>query len=219
MGLLVREPEDWSHVLLVMVLLATVSFDGFLETPAWAAIAGATDDDTTLESAGLVLAPCVFLAMFLLVCRFCALAAASAQRSGNVRASTWQIAGSFANTLVPIAIAYQLAHYLSFLAMAAQYTIPLASDPLGLGWDLFGTVNNFVRPGWVNARVVWNVSVAAIVGGHVAAVYLAHVQARQTFGDPRAAVRSQYPMLALMIGYTMLSLWIIAQPIVSTRFA
>ena len=89
-------------------------------------------------------------------------------------------------------------------------------DPLGRGWDLFGTVNHFVRPGWVDARVVWNVSVAAIVTGHVAAIYLAHRQALQEFAGRRAAVRSQYPMLALMVGYTMLSLWIIAQPIVTS---
>jgi len=60
--------------------------------------------------------------------------------------------------------------------------------------------------------------VVAIVLGHVAAVYLAHVMAVRVFGDRRAALRSQYPMLALMLGYTMVSLWIIAQPIVSSRF-
>ena len=44
------------------------------------------------------------------------------------------------------------------------------------------------------------------------------VLAPRVFGDRRAALRSQYPMLALMLGYTMMSLWIIAQPIVSSRF-
>jgi hypothetical protein len=217
-GLLVHEPVDRSNVLLVMVLLSTVSFDGFLETPAWAAIAAPTGDSVLLKTAGLLLVPWLFLAIFLAVCRA---SAAAAQRRGAAgrRPATWQLAGLFANTLVPIAIAYQLAHYLSFLAMAMQYAIPLASDPLGAGSDLFGTRNHFVRPGWVEARVVWNVSVAAIVAGHVAAVYLAHVQALRRFDDWRAALRSQYPMLALMVAYTMLSLWIIAQPIVSSRFS
>jgi hypothetical protein len=216
-GLLVREPVEPSRVFLVMLLLATVSFDGFLETPAWAALAASTDDEALVKSAGLFVAPLLFLAIFLAVCRLSEFAAAGA--TSQPRRPTWQVAGSFANTLVPIAIAYQLAHYLSFLASAAQYAIPLASDPLGLGWDLFGTVNHFIHPGWADARIVWNVSVAAIVGGHVAAVYLAHVQALRTFGERSAALRSQYPMLGLMIGYTMLSLWIIAQPIVSTRFS
>ena len=218
-GLLVREPVDRSHVALVMLLLAAVSFDGFIETPAWAALAERTGDGMLLKSLGLFLAPLLFLGIFLLVCRLSAWSAQMAPKSPGERKSTWRIAGLFANTLVPITIAYHLAHYLSFLAMAGQYFVPLASDPMGLGWDLFGTVNHFIRPGWVDARVVWNVSVAAIVVGHVAAVYLAHVQALQEFTDRRAALRSQYPMLGLMVGYTMLSLWIIAQPIVSSRFS
>jgi uncharacterized membrane protein len=98
--------------------------------------------------------------------------------------------------------------------MAAQYLIPLASDPFGLGWDLFGTRNYFVR-GLIDARVVWYVSVAAIVAGHIAALYIAHSQALREFPDRRSAQRSQWPMLVLMVGYTMLSLWIIAQPITS----
>ena len=218
-GLLVREPVDRSHVVLVMLLLATVSFDGFLETPAWAALVAPAGDGMLPKSVGLFFAPCLFLAIFLVVCRLSAWAARGPRGSGGERESTWRTAGLFANTLVPIAIAYQLAHYFSFLAMAGQYMIPLASDPLGAGWDLFGTVNYFVRPGWVDARVVWNVSVAAIVVGHVAAVYLGHVQALREFADRQAALRSQLPMVGLMVGYTMLSLWIIAQPIVSSRFS
>ena len=124
----------------------------------------------------------------------------------------------FVLTLVPIAIAYHLAHYLSFLLMACQYLIPLASDPFGFGWDLFGTTLYVVRISVVDAQFIWYASVAAIVAGHVAAVYLAHVMAMRVYTDKRAALRSQYPMLLLMIGYTMVSLWIIAQPIVTSRF-
>lgn len=218
-GLLVREPLDRSRVALVMLLLAAVSFDGFIETPAWAALSGLGDCPELLKTIGLVVAPCLFLAVFLLVCRLSAWAAQTVAGQPVGRRSAWRIAGLSATTLVPIAIAYHLAHYLSFLAMASQYLVPLASDPMGLGWDLFGTVNYFVRPGWVDARVVWNVSVAAIVIGHVAAIYLAHVQALHEYADRRAALRSQLPMLGLMVGYTMLSLWIIAQPIVSSRFS
>jgi hypothetical protein len=110
-----------------------------------------------------------------------------------------------------------VAHYLSFLFMAGQYLIPLVSDPFGFGWDLFGTANYFVRPGLVDAKAVWYTALAAIVAGHIAALYLAHVLALREFPDRRAAVRSQVPMVVLMIGYTLLSLWIIAQPIVTSR--
>jgi len=58
--------------------------------------------------------------------------------------------------------------------------------------------------------------VIAIVLGHIVAVFVAHVTALREFGSRALALRSQYPMLALMVGYTMVSLWIVAQPIVET---
>lgn len=60
----------------------------------------------------------------------------------------------------------------------------------------------------------WYGAVAIIVLGHVIAVYLAHGAALRLFGSHRAALVSQLPMLLLMVGYTTLSLWILAQPIV-----
>jgi hypothetical protein len=69
----------------------------------------------------------------------------------------------------------------------------------------------------VGARAVWYTAVGAIVLGHVLAVYVAHVVALREFPTRRAALRSQLPMLVLMLGYTVASLWIIAQPIVETR--
>jgi hypothetical protein len=159
----------------------------------------------------------VFISIYLACSRLIAGFAATGA-GPDATHSTGVIARHFVCTLVPIAIGYHLAHYLSFVVMAAQYLIPLASDPFGRGWDLFGTGSYIVRIGIVDARFMWYASVAAIVVGHVAAVYLAHAMALRVFGDKRAALRSQYPMLALMVGYTMVSLWIIAQPIVNSRF-
>ena len=93
----------------------------------------------------------------------------------------------------------------------------MASDPFGLGWDLFGTKNHFIRIGLVGARAVWYLSIGAIVTGHIVAVGLAHRVAMQAYSDRRVALRSQWPMVALMVCYTMTSLWIIAQPIVTVR--
>src|SRR6185437_15118213 len=140
--------------------------------------------------------------------------------SGKRRAeapSARRVAGLFVLTLVPIAIAYQVAHYLSFLVTAGQYAIGLVSDPFGSGWNLFGTANHMVRPNIIDARLVWLISMGAIVAGHVAALYLGHLLALREYRDPRAVSRSQWPMLVLMVSYTMLSLWIIAQPIVNSR--
>jgi hypothetical protein len=127
------------------------------------------------------------------------------------------LAGRFVLSLVPITIAYHLAHYLSFFLLAGQFIIPLSSDPFGYGWDLFGTSLYRIDLSVINARVVWYVAVAAIVIGHIIAVWLSHEIAFHLVGDAKAARRSQYPMMVLMVGYTMLSLWILAQPILETR--
>ena len=221
-GLLAREPVPASVLVLVLAMLAAVSFDGFMETPLWAAIlehysapagdpAGHSDGPRAwIRTAGVIGAPILFVAVYLGFCRLIAW-------SGGGRVPVTRITGLFVLTLVPIAIAYHLAHYLSFLAMAAQYLFVLASDPFGFGWDLFGTKNHFIRIGVVDARAVWYLSVGAIVIGHMFAVYLAHRIALQAYPDRRLALRSQWPMLALMVCYTMTSLWIIAQPIVTTR--
>jgi hypothetical protein len=233
-GLLSDEPVPPSLLALVILMLATVTFDGFIETPLWVSLLDGLDGWRarspllltvgTLHAAaytlGLVAVWILFLSIYCvfawMIARLATITPAAGRLPGE-RHETATVAGLFVLTLVPIAIAYHLAHYLSFLLMAGQYLIPLASDPFGFGWDVFGTTRYFVKIGIVDARFVWYLSVSAIVIGHVAAVYLAHAMACRVFKEKRAALRSQYPMLLLMIGYTMVSLWIIAQPIVTSR--
>jgi hypothetical protein len=219
-GLVASEPLPASQIALVLLVLASVSFDGFRDTPVWAPLAewldhGGHEWAHILGLAGVV---SLFGVVYFGFCRLMVRWGGSHRRLESRLAAhrpVTRIAGLFVLTLVPIAIAYHLAHYLFFLVMAAQYLIPLASDPLGLGWDVFGTRNHFVRM-VIDARTVWYVSVAAIVAGHVAALYVAHLQAMREFPDRQSALRSQRPMLVLMVCYTMLSLWIIAQPIVTS---
>ena len=218
-GLLVSEPVPPSIVALVLAMLAAVCFDGFMETPIWAGLLEhfapglSGDADATracINTAGVIGAPLLFVAVYLLFCRM-------SIWCGGERAPLMRVAGLYVLTLIPIAIAYHLAHYLSFLAMAWQYLIPLASDPFGVGWDLFGTKNHFIRIGLVDARAVWYIAIGAIVTGHIVAVYLAHCISLTSNSGRQGALRSQWPMVALMVCYTMTSLWIIAQPIVVTR--
>ena len=53
--------------------------------------------------------------------------------------------------------------------------------------------------------------VAALVVGHVAGLAIAHDRAVALFDDRRAALRSQYPMLALMVLYTVGGLWLLSR--------
>ena len=126
-----------------------------------------------------------------------------------------ELARAFAYSLAPIAVAYNLAHFINLLLIQGQLIAPLASDPFGYGWDLLGTADYQVNIGVINARVLWYLSTVLIVVGHVMAVYLAHLVATRLFSDRSTARSSQYPMLMLMVMYTVVSLWIIAQPIVA----
>ena len=117
-------------------------------------------------------------------------------------------------SLIPIAIAYPLAQYLSYLLIAGQLVIPLASDPFGFGWNLLGTASYQLNIGVIGARFVWYTVKGTIVIGHIIAVYLAHVRAMRLFSPRISALNSRYSMLVLMVLYTLISLWILAQPII-----
>lgn len=203
-GLLGARPVSTSEASFVIVMLAIVTLDGLRETPLWAAGDALWTAATT---AGLLALPLLFALVILGAC---------ALMTSLTGASAGELARLFVPTLLPIALAYHVAHYLSYLLVAGQVVIPLASDPLGRGWDLFGTARYQVAVGIVGARFAWYTSVAAIVAGHVLAMYVAHRLALARFRERRTARRSQYPLAALMVAYTMLSLWILAQPIVES---
>jgi len=160
-----------------------------------------------VATAALLVFPIVFLAAFWL-------ASWAMVRLTRRAVTVREAACAFVLTLVPIAVAYHLSHYFSLLLTAGQFIIPLASDPFGFGWDLFGTAKYKVDLGIVSPYVFWYGAVTLIVVGHVIAVVLAHAAALRVFGSRREALASQIPMVALMVAYTMLSLWILAQPIV-----
>jgi hypothetical protein len=204
---------------LLVLMLATVTFDGFSATSAWAEFqtwvvdlfgvgGGEVFNSLVLaDTLGIVLVPVGFFLVYLF---FAKLMAGSVD--GQIGAV--EMAGIFGFSLIPIALAYNIAHFITLLLIQGQLIIPLASDPFGTGWDLFGTVDYSLNISIINARILWFLSVALIVLGHVLAVYLAHRVAVRMFANRALVLKSQYPMLTLMVVYTVISLWIIAQPIV-----
>ena len=215
-GLLRSEVISPSLAAFVILMLSTVTFDGISVTPAWAHFTGflhgLSPDPNALQailadSAEIVVFLALFMSTYLVFCKLMLAASGSRHSVG-----TW--ARTFVFSLVPIALAFHLSHYLSFLLIQGQLVIPLASDPFGFGWNLLGTRNYWPDFGMVGVRFVWFTAVITIVLGHIIAVFLADGIALRTLGDRTIAFRSQYPMLVLMIGYTVVSLWIIGQPIV-----
>jgi hypothetical protein len=114
------------------------------------------------------------------------------------------------HSLIPILAAYVVAHYFSLLAYQGQDLWRLASDPLGEGSDLFGGAGAAIDYGVVSATGIWYVQVGALVLGHVAALVLAHDRALVIYGSHRDATRSQLVMLALMVCFTCLGLWLLS---------
>ena len=198
----------------VAVMLGSTSFDGFSRTSSWQNLLGnvradlvdssrrAVDLATTLVNAG-------GLALFVLGVALTYLAAIAALRAlAHARSS---LVADFVLPLVPIAAAYLAAHYFSLFLIQGQFVIPLASDPFGRGWDLFGTVDFAPNLAIVAPDTVWYVQVGALVVGHVAGLAIAHDRAVTLFSDRRAALRSQYPVLALMVLYTVGGLWVLSR--------
>ena len=215
-GLLQSGAAGWDRVVFVVLMLSTLAFDGIEATESW------QNFTVTLEplwlplgawgffairTAGLVLLTGAFLLIFIafmeLVLYF-----------GNRRADLMTTATAFAFTLVPIALVYNAAHNYSYVVVQSQGLIPLLDDPLGKGWHLLPALAGY-KPSFVlaQASTVWFAQLVLIVVGHVIAVYLSHLKAGEKFRTAQRALLSQYPMLLLMVMYTMTSLWILAQPI------
>ena len=217
-GLLEEPRVSTSMMAFVLLLLASVLYDGLIGTGEWALVESAVRErlpyvgHMAVTTAGLVAFWLLFLGAYLGICAVTSLVAGG-------RPAPAEVARSFALTLVPIAIGYHVAHYLVFLLVQGQYIIPLLSDPFGRGWNLFGTAGYRVDIALAGARFAWYAALAAIVAGHVFAVYLAHMRAIAVFESPRIALASQVPLTALMVLYTFVGLSITAEPIVERGIA
>ncbi len=215
-GLLKPGPSGWDRILFVILMLSTLAFDGISATPSWQDFAVALEPLWLpmgalgfffVRTLGLVLLTIAFLLVFI---AFMEAVIYLGQRKVDVTATI----AAFALTLVPIALVYNAAHNYSYVMVQSQALIPLLNDPLQRGWHLWPAVASF-KPSFAlaQASTVWYAQIVLIVLGHVIAVYLSHLRAGERFRTAQRALLSQYPMLLLMVMYTMTSLWILAQPI------
>ena len=181
----------------VLVLLGGTAFDGFSRTELWRDQAGSRRgwDLTFVNTAGLLLLVGTVAVLFLVACRLVAVLAGDDDETPE-QARRW------VPSLVPIVLAYAIAHYFSLLVFEGQAFLALLSDPFGRGWDLFGTAADTVDYTVVSPNTIAYVQVASIVVGHVCGVVAAHDRAVELY-PPRTAVRSQYPLLGVMVAYTV----------------
>ncbi|MBO0688444.1 MAG: hypothetical protein J2P40_02545 [Candidatus Dormibacteraeota bacterium] len=216
-GLLDPVRAGWDRVVFVMLMLSSLAFDGIIGTGLWNNELTSSDGpfgasfgswpDPVQHTIGLACISLIFLLLFSAFMR-------AVVWLGGARGDVVPTLTAFALTLVPIALVYDAAHNYTYVTVTSQGVIPLLADPLQRGWHLLPVTTTFT-PNLVfaQAATVWYAQVVLIVLGHVLAVYLAHRRAEERFEDVRAVLISQYPMLLLMVAYTMTSLWILAQPI------
>nr|WP_245235461.1 hypothetical protein [Mesorhizobium erdmanii] len=216
--LLAAEPLPPGGIAFLLLALSSVSFDGLSKTFFWLGLFGINPLEFPGRTAligsgsfGLVLTFALLSAVFLF-------AVFLGQRLAGGGRPFVQDAGLLVWSIVPIALAYHVAHYLTALLVDGQYALAALSDPFALGWNLFGTADMPIEAGIVagaeSAWWLWNIQAGAIILGHVLAVLVAHGFAGGLHPQPARAALSQFPLTLLMIAYTVFGLWLLATPTV-----
>jgi len=204
-------------VALLCTMIGTTSFDGFSQGQLWT---GTNAIAPTLQQRFInlgfsqenALEITFTIGLLFMVCFVGGIYRLGIAGMGSIggRHQPGELAQKFAHSLIPIALAYVVAHYFSLLAYQGQAMASLISDPLGDGSDLFGSAASTIDYNVISATGIWYVQVAALVLGHAAGLTLAHDRALTVYRRVRDATRSQYWMLAVMVGFTSLGLWLLS---------
>jgi hypothetical protein len=188
----------------VAALLGSTAFDSFANTSWWIQTVQSSDVDSVVWATGGL------VAMILVVLATFSLAAAWMGRYGDRRPRDYP--RLMTGSVVPIVLGYAVAHYLTLLVTEGQRTAITWSDPLGRGWNVFGSAGMGVNNGlFGHPTAIAVVQAAAIVLGHVLGIVCAHEKAVALLPG-RSAVRGQLPMLVVMIGYTCAGLVLLFSP-------
>jgi hypothetical protein len=178
-------------VVLIGLGVGSILFDGLSQTTPWFDVFGAPAAPVATLQLFAFLS--LIVAAALLVTRFVGLAGAGAG-------------------LLPIAVGYLFAHYMTYLFISGQLIIVAISDPLQQGSDLFGTA--FYQPSayFLQPGLVWTLQLVAVVGGHMIGAWAGHLaSSREALHDVRTR---QIPLAAVMVFLTTLTLWSLGQSIV-----
>ncbi|MPZ69992.1 MAG: hypothetical protein GEU71_10755 [Actinobacteria bacterium] len=203
-----HEPMTKALFASLFVVLASTTLDNIRETVAWTDFRNSTGLDTfpprLVDSLAFAVFALLFLAPFLL-----------AMMTARRREESVVMTGRrFGWSLVPIGIAYVLSHNAPLLITGVPQLIRLLSDPFDLGWNILGTGGAFADF-QASPQFVWFLEIALIVGGHILGVLSAHRTAVRLAPSHGAAVRSQYALTGLMTLYTVATLALLAQPLVT----
>jgi hypothetical protein len=210
-GLSITDPTPGT-IAFVGVMLGSTFFDGFSRTSIWQNRYYQVQVDL-LDRPSLadLVGQLMNVGGLLLCVAFVGTAFRLAVAGTESIAGRGGLSQDFIDSLIPIALVYVIAHYFSLLLYQGQVGFRLLSDPWGRGWDLFGTHSFQPNFTFLTPHMIWYVQVAALVTGHIAGLAVAHDRAVGLFRTPRMALWTQYPMLVLMVLFTVGGLWVLSQ--------
>ena len=197
------------RVAFVVALLWATTFDGLVSTPQWRTLLTPLVDLGVPAVVGYVAVLLGGFAAFYGVYRW---AARKSRETADTYVSSDAIARWLAPSLVPIAAGYHVAHFLGYVLALSPAFVAALADPLGTG-SAAATFQVAVLPDWFGF-----LQLGFVLGGHLLAIWVAHSIAFELFPGARQPIRSQYPLIGVMIAYTLVSAWVIVAPTIPTPY-
>ena len=187
----------------ILLMIGTVTYDGLRETTFWFNLFGTRSYETSFSTIA-------FLSINLIVIIFYRIACYFAIRVSEENYDLNEISLKFGHTMLPIAFAYHITHYLGLLLFESQTLLYRLNDPLGFGWNLFNaqetTIEYFLEP-----IVLWTIMVIVTLAGHMLSVVLAHDLSVKLFGHQKSD-KTQYIFLFITVALTLQALFVLSVP-------
>jgi hypothetical protein len=186
---------------LLLVYLGGTLFDGMSQTNWWIDVLGTSRGWTerAINTVGLAWSIAIVGVAYLAATRIVAAI------SNRGPADTARL---FAPVLLPIGLAWSVSHYISAFLIDVQNFYALLSDPLGKGWDVFGTINYAVNQRLLTTNQTGALQSLVVGGGCIWGAVIAHDIAFAHYRG-RTAVRATYPFAVFLIGSAVAAIWLL----------
>lgn len=195
---------------LAVILFALTAFHGLTMTPNWKILIQKIQESFNIgyiASFSLGMAVCLIVPVIV----YYGFVWLAKLLSGAKDIPVRKLFIKYAYSVIPIALFYHIAHNVEHFFMESQKLVVLISDPFGYEWNLFGTANMKVASIF-SLGTIWYMQVMLIIVGHIFGLYVSHKHSYTLFTNPKKAIKCQLPMVFLMVVFSLISLWLIAQP-------
>ena len=187
----------------ILLMIGTVTYDGLRGTTFWYNLFGSSTLDITFSTFAFFGINIIIIGSYRFACWFALKVSGEKQDLNNISLL-------FGHTMLPIAFAYHVTHYLSLLLYESQTILYRLNDPYGIGWNLFGiddvSIKYFLTP-----VALWGIQVFVTLAGHMLSVVLAHDLAIKLFGHQQSD-KTQYIFLLITVGLTLQALFVLSVP-------